>query len=351
MRVLAELDTRAFRLHHSVGEDSVTVVTRTWVTRDLLSRFVQTAADLVRAWPPEPAPAARRTLKLVMPEFDGDPVVLLQRLLPSVCTTAGGALFQPPVTEAQAVQYVLVDARPPLTRADLQARVDHVFAGTAPAVPPLHRLPPLLDGTGWKVVGNDLVRAETAAPRPPAPPGDDIRALLSLDTTVEPRDRVRDVLRQAARQGSSFRLVVVPPARHREIGESLVTQLGATGIDLTDAWFQQHAATLATDARAARFAALKVATGKRMDALLSELVNRHGAPGRTVVVHNTGLLEALGGLEQVRLLYDRVQGQAAGFWVLVVPGLILDRQPRFNNRTPIWHQPGLVLPLDEPLRG
>ncbi len=144
--------------------------------------------------------------------------------------------------------------------------------------------------------------------------------------------------------------MVSPPERHRAVARSLIDHLDAAAVDLTDAWFRRHEATLAIDARAARFPALRVATSKRLDQLITDLVREHGAPGRTVVLYETALLETLGGLEQIRLLYDRVQGQAVGFWILVIPGVILERRPLFNDRTPVWHQPGLVLPLAEPLR-
>ena len=38
-------------------------------------------------------------------------------------------------------------------------------------------------------------------------------------------------------------------------------------------------------------------------------------------------------------------------WILVIPGLVRDRQPLFNEREPVWHHPGYVLPLAEVLRG
>lgn len=348
VRLLVALDSQSFRLHEAAGE--VPFLTRPWVSSSLLRRFRAATAALVAGWPPEPAAQARRTLSLALPQFTGDPLLLAQRLLPTLCTTATGALFEPPVREASALAVVLDTARGPLTLADLQARIDHHFADHGPQLPALHRLPPLLEGTGWVVQGDAVQRADTVAPPPAPPSGDDIRAFLQLEPAMEPRDRVRELLRQAASSGSSFRLLVTPPAHHRAIGHSLVHALGATGVDLAHAWFSRHEARLAMDARAATLPAMRVVTGKRMHQLFDDLVAEHGAPGRTVVVHNTGLLQALGALEQVRLLYDRVQGQARGFWVLAVPGLTLDRQPRFNNRAPVWHQPGLVLPLDEPLR-
>lgn len=286
---------------------------------------------------------------MVLPEYQGDPVVLAGRVLPDVRVTRSGALFRPPVEVEQAVPYVLDDVRDAIGLDALQIRLDEVFAGFGPALPTPHALAGLLTDTAWKVDGDRVVRRDATPPAPPRAPGDDPRDLLAIDVTVDPKKRVVDVLQQAGHGGSAFRLVVAPPESHRVIGESLVRALGAVGVNLTDAWFARHAVTLDKDARAARLVALRAVTAERVNRLFDELVAEHGAPGATVVVYDTGLLEVLGGLEQVRLLYDRVAGRGAGFWILVVPGVVHQRQPLFNDRTEIWHQPGLVLPLNEPL--
>lgn len=350
VRLIASLDTHTFLLLEDLTEPGVTMLARSWFERPLLLTFIETVVKVVAGWPPEPMAAARQTLRMVLPDFEGDPVLLAQRLLPGVRTTAGGALFEPPVEILPALRYVLDSTRDTTPYDSLVAEMERVFVGVGPLAPPLHELPALLHGSPWRVEGNDIVRRDAAGVESASRTGDDPRMLLDLDGTVDPRDRVRDVLREAGRRGSSFRLVVSPPERHRAVARSLIQQLGATAIDLTAAWFQRHEATLAADARAVRFPALRVATSKRLDQLLTDLVRDHGAPGRTVVLHEAGILEALGGLEQIRLLYDRVQGQAAGFWIVVIPGVILERRPLFNDRTPVWHQPGLVLPLAEPLR-
>ena len=350
VRLIAALDTRAFSLHADLGEGNTTLLTRPWATRDLLTRFADAAARTVAQWPPEPVGAVRRTLKLVLSEFEGDHALLAQRLLPSICTTAGGALFQPPVTIENALAYVISDQREDLSIAALGAALSRVFQGKAPPLPPPHALPPLLAGTGWCLEGTTVRREGSAAPTPAGPTSDDLHELLRLNRNIAPRDRVRDILRDAPHQGKSFRMVVAPAAEHRTIAQSLLTQLDAIGIDLAAAWFDAHADTLDRDARAARIKPLQVLTHRALDQLLDRLVKTHGRPGQTVVLHNTGILEALGGLKQIPVLYDRVSGQGNGFWILVIPGVIHDRQPLFNDRTPVWQMPGLVLPLSEPLR-
>jgi hypothetical protein len=46
-----------------------------------------------------------------------------------------------------------------------------------------------------------------------------------------------------------------------------------------------------------------------------------------------------------RRLYDETLSGSRGFWVLVVPGVIHNRQPRFNEGAPMWHLEGATLPL------
>jgi hypothetical protein len=38
-----------------------------------------------------------------------------------------------------------------------------------------------------------------------------------------------------------------------------------------------------------------------------------------------------------------------GFWVFVVPGVIHNHQPRFNEGPAMWHLEGATLPLARPL--
>ena len=59
-----------------------------------------------------------------------------------------------------------------------------------------------------------------------------------------------------------------------------------------------------------------------------------------------GLCEAL---DLPRRLYDETLSGSHGFWILVVPGVIHNRQPRFNEGPPMWHLEGATLPLLNPL--
>lgn len=60
---------------------------------------------------------------------------------------------------------------------------------------------------------------------------------------------------------------------------------------------------------------------------------------------DTGILELCEALHLVQRLYDDTVSGARGFWVVVVPGVIHRRQPRFNERRPIFHLEGAVLPV------
>ena len=58
-----------------------------------------------------------------------------------------------------------------------------------------------------------------------------------------------------------------------------------------------------------------------------------------------------GGKISRSLLYDETLSGSRGFWILVVPGVIHNRQPRFNEGAAMWHLEGATLPLLKPLSG
>ncbi len=45
----------------------------------------------------------------------------------------------------------------------------------------------------------------------------------------------------------------------------------------------------------------------------------------------------------------RMARGSRGFWVLLVPGVIYKRQPRFNEGPAMWHLEGATLPVTKPL--
>lgn len=351
VRLATVLDTADFGWISDVHDLTDAVLVRPdWYDRATLRTFVETVTRLVDAWPPTPAAPARTTLQMVLPDYQGDPLVLAARLVPELRTTRGGAPFRPPVNPVDAVSYVLEDERDGLSLPELQDRIQEVFDGYGPEIPAAHELAGHLEGSAWKVSGNRVVRRHQPPPTPEPSVSTGLDDFYRGD--LDPQQQIVTRLRAAGQGGSTYRLVVAAPQHDVTIGDSLARALGATRVDLASEWFQRHEATLARDARASRLEPLRVDASRRLHALFDELVEAHGHPGRTVVITRTGLLAALGGLDEVRLLYNRVSGRGKGFWILVVPGIVPDhtpRQPLFNGQHPIWQQPGLVLPLNAPV--
>jgi len=169
-----------------------------------------------------------------------------------------------------------------------------------------------------------------------------------LDSVYGPEpthdQRVGAMLREAA-ASRGYRLLVAPPGSDSAIAQSVVKHLDGTWLSFADAWFQRHGDGLASWAKAETFPALRKRLTRTAEALLQELLNEHGRPGRTLVVGDTGILGVLEATDLARRLYDETQSGDRGFWVMVVPGTIRDKQPHFNGKTPMWHLPGVTLPL------
>jgi hypothetical protein len=70
-----------------------------------------------------------------------------------------------------------------------------------------------------------------------------------------------------------------------------------------------------------------------------------------VVLGDTSLFGLCEALDLPRRLYDETLSGSRGFWVLVVPGVIHNRQPHFNEGSAMWHLEGATLPLPNPLPG
>lgn len=66
---------------------------------------------------------------------------------------------------------------------------------------------------------------------------------------------------------------------------------------------------------------------------------------------DTALLGRCDALDVPRSLYDETLSGSRGFWVIVVPGVIHERRPFFDEDPPMWHLEGvtLTLPLLEAL--
>jgi len=70
-----------------------------------------------------------------------------------------------------------------------------------------------------------------------------------------------------------------------------------------------------------------------------------------IVLGDTALFGLCEALDLPRRLYDETLSGSRGFWILVVPGVIHNRQPRFNEGAAMWHLEGATLPLLNPLPG
>jgi len=120
-------------------------------------------------------------------------------------------------------------------------------------------------------------------------------------------------------------------------------------VSFEDAFFADHAQKLAALERAERFAAQRDDLTEAAEETLFRLLDEYGQPGSVIVLGDTALLGLCDALDLPRRLYDETLSGSRGFWVLVVPGVIHNRQPRFNEGPSMWHLEGATLPLLKPL--
>jgi hypothetical protein len=101
--------------------------------------------------------------------------------------------------------------------------------------------------------------------------------------------------------------------------------------------------------RAERFIAQRDALTEAAEETLFQLLEDFGRPGEIIVLGDTSLFGLCEALDLPRRLYDETLSGSRGFWILVVPGVIHNRQPRFNEGPAMWHLEGATLPLQNPL--
>jgi hypothetical protein len=159
---------------------------------------------------------------------------------------------------------------------------------------------------------------------------------------------VRDALCSVASRGG-WRLIVTPPESHRSMGPQLAKQLEAcaptTFVSFERAVFEAIDSDFATYERASRFAAQRRRLARKAEDVLEALVSQHSKPGNVVVLGHTALLHTCGATHLVRKLYDWTNGGSKGLWVLVIPGVVHQTQPRFLERDAVFGLAGQVLPL------
>lgn len=333
-----------------------TLLVRPWFTHEVIDDFLQEARRLSESWPPLPVETAQRSLKQKLPEYQLDHLALAERICAAVRLLPSGGLVAWPVPAEKAIPLVLADARETITLEGLRRMVEETFGaldeGSWPGTDALGRI---LEGLPHcRVKGNEIVfeldEVRETPPRvtPDALPPDLLRAERS------PAAIVGDLLRGAERT-SGFRLVVTPPQSHHEIGQSVARALGPRA-ELVS--FEQ---VLLSQAEGERFNALEEAElfgdcaylAEQAERVIRELLEEKGGPGRVVVLSDTGALGVCDALHLVRMVYDETMSGARGLWVVVIPGVIHQKQPLFNEKTPVFHLDGATLPLNEeiPLEG
>ncbi|MBX7096841.1 MAG: protein kinase [Myxococcaceae bacterium] len=320
-----------------------TLVARPLLDRDTLRAFVAEVNRLANTWPPIEPDSVRRSLEATMPYYRGDVLALGVRLLDDVNLTESGYLFVPPLDAKQTIKFVLDRAREPLTLDKLKEQVTRMFGATTP-YPDAAHLGAVLAELECHVQDERVVQGRQASLlAKPQPVPDALPAALLAGRT--PEEVTRDMLREAAR-ANGFRLLVTPPETHAELGRSVAKALGTTFVSFEDAFFTEHQADLPQLERASRFVAQREQLQEAARATMKRLIEEHGRPGRVTVLGDTALLGLCESVDLARLPFSEGQG----FWVLVVPGVIHNRQPLFNEgKDPVFHLPGQTLPLLKPL--
>ncbi len=316
--------------------------------RPTLRAFVHETTRLASLWPPQEPGATRRALAALLPHYQGDPLALAVRLCVDVDYTDAGHLFIHPLQPSQSIGFVLERERNAIEFAELKARVRRMFGPDCP-FPDRDHLLELLRELGYQRQGDRIVpdSGRSVTPSPALEP-DQVPIVLGAERS--PEEVVRDMLKDAV-DTRGFRMLVTPPERHAEIGPSVAAALGGHWISFEDAFFEMHGGDISSLERAERFTAQRYALNEATEDLMERLLEEHGRPGNTVVLGDTALLGLCDALDLPRRLYDETLSGGMGFWVLVVPGVIHRRQPRFNEGPPLWHLEGATLPLLRPLPG
>jgi serine/threonine protein kinase len=314
--------------------------------RETAKAFAAEVVRLSSQWPPVEPDTARRTLAGLLPHFDGDPLALGVRICEDVEIAETGHLFIGPIDPKHSIGFVVDQTRDPIALDDLAARVRRIFGPNTPYPDPDHLLAILRD-LDCRVQGSLVLPGRAGSiVAAPALAADDLPNAFGAERS--PELVVRDMLRDAA--GSrGFRMLVTPPEKHAEIGRSVAAALTGTWVSFDDAFFAEHAAEMPSLERAERFVAQREALTEAAERTLFDLLEQHGQPGNVIVLGDTTLFGLCEALDLPRRLYDETLSGSRGFWILVVPGVIHNRQPRFNEGPAMWHLAGATLPLLNPL--
>lgn len=347
VRLVVRVSTGRAHVFEVDGADQP-LVARPLYDRETLRAFAAEVVRLAGQWPPVEPDTARKTLAGLLPHFDRDPLALGVRLCEDVQIADTGHLFIGPVDPKHSVGFVIDQTRNPIALDDLKGRVQRIFGPQTPYPDGDHLLAILRD-LECRVQGNMVLPGRTGSiVASPALTADDLPT--SLGSERSPETVVRDMLRDAS-TSRGFRMLVTPPERHVELGRSVATAITGKWVSFEDAFFAEHAAEIPSLERAERFLGQREALTEAAEATLFRLLEEHGKPGNVVVLGDTSLFGLCEALDLPRRLYDETLSGSRGFWVLVVPGVIHNRQPRFNEGPAMWHLEGATLPLLNPLPG
>lgn len=321
------------------------LVARPAFDRATLKAFAGEVMRIASQWPPVEPESARRNLAALLPDYPRDPLSLGVRLCADVEMAEGGHLFVPPVDAPQSIAFVLDRTRDPMTLDALRDRVLATFGPDTPW-PDADHLLALLSDLDCRLEGNRVIPGRTRSVM--APVGLTPDAPTVGVGSRSPEMVVRDMLAAAAGV-RGFRMLVTPPERHAEIGRSVAKALGFTWLSFENEFFEDHRDDIAALERAERFAAQRSALEDAARETMSRLLEEYGAPGRKIVLGDTGLWGTCDALDLPRLIYDETLSGTLGFWVIVVPGVIHKEQPRFNEGPSTWHLKGATVALLEAL--
>ena len=349
VRLLARTQNARIHAFDVDGVDGP-VLARPSFDRAAVRAFVGEVHRLASQWPPIATDSARRTLVATLPEYAGDPLQLATRLCTDVDFTESGQLFQHPLDPALSIGYVLERERDGIPLGNLKPRVRSIFGDRTPFPEPDHLLE-VLRRLDCHVQEGRVISGSAGRPRSvtgPAPLASDLLPpLLGTDRPAEVS--LRDLLRDAA-LSRGFRMLVTPPEKHAEIGRSVAVALGGAFVSFEDAFFQRHGTDITALERAEQYTAQRGILTEYVDELVRELVEKHGSPGNVTVLGDTALLGLCDAVDVPRRLYDELLDGSQGFWVVVVPGVIHNRQPRFNEgERAVFHLEGVTFPLFVPM--
>jgi serine/threonine protein kinase len=330
----------------SIEEAAAPLVARPMYDRETLRSFSAEVLRLAGQWPPLEPESVRRSLSALLPQFGRDPVDLGVRICEGIQIAETGHIFIGPLDARQTLGFVLHQLREPVSFDALRDRVLRTFGPNTP-YPESTYLLPILQELDCQIQGEKVWPGRTLSILPLAPLSSDVLP-LTPGPDRNPEEVVRDMLRDAA-ASRGFRMLVAPPERHVEIGRSVATVLGGTWLSFEDEFFADHGADLFALERAERFTAQRGALTEAAESTFMRLLEEHGQPGRTLVLGDLALLGLCEALDLPRRFYDEALAGNRGFWVLVLPGVIHNRQPRFNEGPPMWHLEGATLPLLNPL--